>query len=160
VDVGTAARVLGISQAGVRKRLMRGHLQGYKVGGQWLVTLPSGTDGTRVPLRDRTAHPVGDAPPVAPSPPTPSRDELVDQLRAEVAAMRIALAASQAGEAELRRLLQQTLPPRLAAPVDTTVSTPQDAAVDAPRSDSDAVAQPDAVGMLRRRWWQVWKVST
>jgi hypothetical protein len=61
MDVTEAAAQLGITEAGVRKRLQRGQLHGEKVGGQWFITLPD------------TARPAP-GPLVTPGP-VPSRDE-------------------------------------------------------------------------------------
>jgi hypothetical protein len=43
VDVATAARMLGITTDGVRRRIARGRLQGVRVDGRWQVVL-SGTE--------------------------------------------------------------------------------------------------------------------
>ena len=40
VSVTDAATILGISEAGVRKRIQRGQLTGQKVNGSWMLALP------------------------------------------------------------------------------------------------------------------------
>jgi hypothetical protein len=138
VDVGQAARTLGITAQAVRKRIRRGTLEAYKLDGEWRIVLPVGQDGTGETARD------AGSPGNVPAGQDRARDALIAQLHSEIEFLR-RLTEHQAGV-----IAQLTSRPELPAPQDNPVHARSD--------DSDAVAQPDAVGVPRRRWWQFWQV--
>jgi len=169
--VAEAAARLGLSAGAVRKRIERGQLQADKgPGGQWRVWLPESlaakdSDGGRldanqplfaanspVPIRDTTPrHDATGMPDLGP--PVGRGDAaLVEQLRSEVAHLRDTLARSQAGEAELRRLLAaEHEPKRLAAPTENPPPDGRD--FDPPPGVAGVPAVP---GPARRPWWRRW----
>lgn len=132
VDVGEAARILGISVAAVRKRIRRGSLRAWKVDGVWRVVLPAG--------------------------PEPGRTESVD---AGQDVSTTALIAQLRGENEFLRGLVAELVGRVPAqpaelPAGTVEGAPPVAEIAAPVP----VAQQAAERPTRRSrasWWAFWR---
>ncbi len=154
VPVTDAAAILGISEAGVRKRIQRGQLTGQKVNGAWMLTLP----------RDSvTGQPV-----------TVSRDRPVTSHATKRDTV-TAVTSTEQGQRQLETLRDTLLKPhlelierqqamlteqaerigRLEAERDALsarlngAETPQDAA--APIATENA---PETA--LRRAWWRFW----
>ena len=170
LTVAEAAARLGISAGAVRKRVERGQLRADKgPGGQWRVLLDSNSpdlpqtasipnrnatprqDATRPQGRRDTTGATEAEPDTFPVPGS-SDAALVEQLRSEVAHLRDTLARSQAGEAELRRLLAaEHEPKRLAAPTENPPPDGRD--FDPPPGVAGVPAVP---GPARRPWWRRW----
>jgi hypothetical protein len=127
VDVVTAARVLGVTPAAVRKRIRRGSLRAWKVDGLWRVVLPAG----REPSYPAVTHPGQDA----------ERDARLAHLEGEVAFLRGLVA-------ELTRRLPE-LPAGHAAvaPIGESSEPPAETAPEPPESP---VAPPPRRGWLKR----------
>ena len=142
VDVGQAARALGISVPAVRKRIRRGSLRAYKVDGVWRVVLPAGGVAGGEPERDvgsLSGEPAG-------------QDALIEQLRSENAFLRGLVA-------ELTRRV-----PELPVPSSTTRESdpapgPSPSAMErqnpsAAKDEATPAANVPTARPQRRSWWR------
>jgi len=108
--VAEAARRLGLTEDGVRKRVRRGSLPHVREQGRIYVLLDAVQDEAEtVSDESKTGE-------------TPADTALVEQLRSENAYLREALRRAQDGEAEQRRLLAATIGrvPELAPPASSS----------------------------------------
>lgn len=101
IDSHQASIILGISEDGVRKRVIRGTLKGYKEGGRWYVYLPDsvGTNSTKPTDSPDDVETVVD------------REELanaVEEMRRRIESLEAQLGVKDTQIGELHRLLAQT----------------------------------------------------
>jgi hypothetical protein len=153
VSVSDAAAILGISEAGVRKRIQRGQLTGQKVNGAWMLTLPrDSVTGQPEPVsRDRvTARPAPERDNGTDLSPTEQGQRQLETLRDTLLTPHLELIerqqvtiteqAERIGRLEAER---DALTTRLNA-----VETPQDAAPIAIENVPETPPQ--------RAWWRFW----
>jgi hypothetical protein len=141
IPISDAAQQLGISAEAIRKRIGRGTMHGYKVDGQWYVTLdgpagyaaghpdghPNATTGQR-----QDTHPDGAA---------GVYRELVDQQRTEIARLveQLNVKDEQLQQANVIIMRLSERVAELPAPASQ------------PQPEAPAESTPP-----RRRWWQWW----
>ncbi len=142
MDVEQAAAILGVKPDAVRKRLRRGTLAGRRVGDTWHVDLelPQAVPQAAEPSHEPSRRELRAEPQATEQ---AERSELVAELRAEVARLAAALERSQAGEAELRRLLAMQTPALPAA-------VPPQSAENGP-----VVSEPTSAPSTP--WWAFWR---
>ncbi len=155
VTIKEAARVLGVSEAAVRQRLLRRTLSSTRQNGRVFVLLPEDTD-LRPP--DDTALRSDDTPDdtVEPSDDTPS-PPLVFQLRGEIAFLRDQLSIKDRQISELHVMLQ-TAQRQLPATIPDAPQASEHAADDGSDATSGTMPQR-GVGRERtasqpRSWWR------
>ena len=141
VTVQEAARILGVKEPAIRKRIKRGTLQGEKVGDRVFVYLDTersvGQSTGYSEERSTERH--------------QERDELVEELRDRIASLERQLEQHRDADREHRRLLaaaMERIPSQLEAPRDEQES-PSEAA---PRSD-EGVGTQEPERPFWRRWF-------
>jgi len=96
IDIAQASMLLGMSPDGVRKRIKKGTLEGYKDNHKWFVYLPDGT---------QTEHARPDNPP---DKQTDSSDTVLEEMRGRIASLEGQLQTKDNQIDQLHRLLAQT----------------------------------------------------
>ena len=143
VTVPEAARRLGITPDGVRKRINRGHIEWEKdEDGRVYVYLDTSTTEADT-LRDASAT-----------------ERLIEELKAHNESLRDQLEAERAANRENRRLLAAALEriPAIEAPPDTPQDIPPETP-ESPVTPSDEEASGDAPEddtSEYRPWWRRW----
>lgn len=136
VTLAEAARVLGISKEGVRKRVKRGKLRSDKD--------PDGRVYVYLPF-------VGDEVPPGPGPGQAAVGELVEEMRERITDLKAQLEAERNAHAETRRIaytLAQRVPELEAA------QEPPQAPETAPEEPTDTNTPPPENEPQRRSWWR------
>ena len=140
VTVPEAARRLGITPDGVRKRLNRGHMQWEKeADGRVYVYLDESTTEADA-LRDVSAT-----------------ERLIEELQAHNESLREQLEAERAANSENRRLLAAALEriPAIEAPQDTPPE-PRESPVSASDKPGSGTGSERESGPMSRPWWRRW----
>jgi excisionase family DNA binding protein len=137
MTVEQAARVLGIKEESVRKRISRGKLRARKgEDGRLFVYL----DGAKTARDESADESVTDG------------DALMSELRDRIADLREQVRAERQAHAEARRLLAAALeriPPQLEAPQESPISPDSPGPRDTPTDASEGPETPDT-----RSWWR------
>jgi excisionase family DNA binding protein len=143
MSVAEAARRLGISEGGVRKRVQRRQIphERDERGRLWVWLDP--TETRRDQSQDRPS-----------SSPGQSRDELVVELRDRIADLREQVLSERQAHAESRRLLAAALeriPPQIEAPRESPTPPDSPGPTDTPGDHGRGQQTPDT-----RPWWRRW----
>jgi len=99
-----ASLILGISEDGVRKRVIRGTLRGYKDGGRWYVYLPDGVGTNSTTPTDSVPTPVVDGKELA----LAALEARITSLESQLTTKDDQLQSKDTQIGELHRLLAQT----------------------------------------------------
>ena len=94
LDSTTAAQILGMTEDGVRKRIAKGKLKGYKEHGRWYVYLPDTTQTHQSGADRPDRHP------------TDTRQTVVDAKELAIAAMEARIASLEDHLVSIREQLQ------------------------------------------------------
>jgi excisionase family DNA binding protein len=127
VTVQEAARILGVKEPAIRKRVKRGTLQSERVGGRVYVYLDTGRSADR--SEDRSA----------------GRDELVAELRSQIEYLR----EENRRKDHLLAAALERIPPQLEAP-----SEPREGAESGAEGEERAETPPEQEAVAERPWWR------
>jgi DNA-binding transcriptional MerR regulator len=171
LDLVTAARRLGLTTEGVRKRLIRGQLQGRKVGGKWTVILSNNPDKqpdniSPFPTTD-TNNRVGVDPEVvdALKAHITTLESTVSEQRTELESRRHEVEQAAEERAELRRLLgnmqMQLERATLPAPREPSETSHAGVRGDTEQPGPEPIEEMETTTLAdvqspRRPWWKVW----
>lgn len=143
ISVREAARRLGISPTQARRYVTSGRLQTTGDGLARKVLWNEGADTAQSvdPTAHRTAQEMA------------HDGALVQRLESEVTYLRGALEREQIASAELRRLLQQQMPARL-APVDATAIAGRSELTEFQPAATPSTTEPAT--SKKKAWWRLW----
>jgi hypothetical protein len=153
VSVSDAAAILGISEAGVRKRIQRGQLTGQKVDGNWILAVPrDSVTGQPEPLsRDRHApRHATERDSVTVTSPTEQGQRQLETLRDTLLKPHLELIERQ----QVTLMEQAERIGRLEAERDAL--TARLSAVETPQVESPTEVSNASEMVTERVWWRFW----